>query len=157
MDQEQQRAKWRAAYARKFPEGFKRRRNAAQRAKQRASQNKYNNQPGIIHTRRLQSTVREYLAGYTESAQAMVGCSVTDLRKHLDASLGGAPVMQWRLAYIRHPREFNLDNKDEQAICFHYTNMYARPLRLKPDSSLCPFRPAPSQAGSSRAGLSEQV
>ena len=154
MDPDTRRARWRADYAQKFPEGFKRRRNAEQRAKQRAAQKKYNTRPAVRYSR----MVREYLAGKgPKQARDIVGCSPQDLRRHLDASLQGAPVLKWALAYVRHPRHFNLEVDSDVAICFHYRNMYARPIRLKPDSSLSPCQPAPSPADSSRAEPSEMA
>ena len=158
-DQEQKRAEWRAIYARQYPVGFKRRRNAEQTAKQLIAQRRYMNSPGIYQRRKLQRCVRQYLEGRSTHVASMVGCTPQELRAHLEATMSGAQVIQWHLSYIRHPREFNLDREEDRKICFHYSNMYARPVRLvsMPGSSQCPSQQAPSQVGSSRAVLSAQV
>ena len=64
-DQEEQRRLWREKYARMYPAGFKRRRNAAQTALQRAAQRRYQKKEHVLLTRRLQRQVREYLVPST--------------------------------------------------------------------------------------------
>ena len=145
-DQEEQRRLWREKYARMYPPGFKRRRNAAQTALQRAAQRRYQKKEHVLLTRRLQRQVREYLAGTNKLAADMVGCSHGQLKSHLEASLGAAPVLQWHLAYHRHPREFNLNEREDQCACFHYSNLYAKPIHVE-GAFRCPLQPAQLPAG----------
>lgn len=156
---EEKRAEWRAMYARQYPEGFKRRRNAEQTRKQAASQARYRKRPHVICMRRLQVSVRNYLrgSGNSDEAASLVGCSPDKLRAHLDATLQGQDVLQWHLSYHRHPREFNLENLDDRKVCFHYTNMYARPVRLRTTAFQPPSLPVPLRASSSRAVLETEV
>ena len=155
-DQETQRRLWREKYARMYPPGFKRRRNAEQTALQRASQRRYQSQSRVLLVRRLQRQVREYLAGTSKIAANMVGCTQAQLKEHLEATLTGAPVLQWCLAYHKHPREFNLNQEEDQRACFHYSNMYARPIRVE-GTFRSPSQQAQSQAASSHAVLSYQA
>ena len=158
-DQEQKRAEWRAIYARQYPVGFKRRRNAEQTERQLIAQRRYMKKEGIYQRRRLQRHVRQYLEGKSPHVASMVGCTPQEFQAHLEATMSGAQVLKWHLSYRRHPREFNLDREADRMACFHYSNMYARPVRLvsMPGSSQYPSQQAPSQVGSSRAVLSAQV
>ncbi len=67
----------------------------------------------------------------TKSARTMqlVGCSVTDLKKHLEKQF--QPGMSWdnwgndgwHIDHIRPCSSFDLNDPAEQVKCFHYTNM----------------------------------
>lgn len=153
--QEEKRAQWREMYARQYPPGFKRRRNAEQTAKQLIAQRRYQQQEGIIQMRKLQRQVRHYLKGgqpRDANIGRMVGCTPQELQAHLDATMSGANVLKWNLTYRRHPREFDLDREEDRAACFHFSNMYARPVRLHHASSFqCPSRLAPPPEDSSHA------
>jgi len=151
MDDERRR-KWRETYKKQYPTGFKRRRDAAQTGMQRAAQRRYEGRAGIGTMRRLQRQVRQYLVGKGKAAAAMVGCTSAQLREHLEQTLQGAEVLQWHLSYHRHPREFNLDREVDRNACFHYTNMYARPVRLSSTVSSTVSFPLPSQPAPSPAG-----
>ena len=155
-DQEEQRRIWREKYARMYPPGFKRRRNAEQTALQRASQRRYQRKEGVYQTRKLQRLVREYLSGRSKTAASMVGCTQAELKAHLDATIKGANALQWHLSYRRHPREFNLDREEDRCACFHFSNMYAKPIRVV-GSFQCPSQPVQLPEGSSREVLSRQV
>lgn len=137
IDIEEQRRRGREAYAKAYPPGFKRRRNAEQTKRQRAAQRRYQNQAKVVNARRLQRQVREYLAGTGKAAAAMIGCSQEQLKAHLESTIGGAP--NWKLAYHRHPRQFD----DDRGECHHYTNLYAIPIP-QPGSFQCPSQPAQS-------------
>ena len=157
--QEEKRAEWRARYARQYPPGFKRRRNAEQTAKQLASQNRYRKQPHVVWMRRIQLSVRNFLRGQSGSSEAaaLVGCTRDELRAHLDATLSRQDVLQWHLCYHRHPREFNLDCLEDRQACFHHSNMYARAVRLRTAAFPPPSQQAPSPASSSHAAPSVPV
>lgn len=59
----------------------------------------------------------------------LVGCSVTDLKKHLEKQF--QPGMSWdnwgndgwHIDHIRPCSSFDLTDPAEQVKCFHYTNM----------------------------------
>lgn len=154
--QEELRAEWRAMYARQYPPGFKRRRNAEQKAKQKRSQKRYGAQQHVIHMRRVRRLAARFLVGKNPAAQELFGCTPAELRAHLDATLcSGA--LQWHLCYHRHPREFDLDCLEDRKACFHYTNLYARKVCITTAPFPPPSRRAPSQAGSSHAVLETPV
>ena len=151
-DIEEQRRRGREAYARAYPPGFKRRRNAEQTKLQRAAQRRYQNQAKVVNARRLQRQVREYLAGTSKAAATMIGCSQEQLKAHLESTLAGAKVIEWKLGYHRHPREFD----DDRGACHHYTNLYAIPIPQS-GSFQCPLQQARSPTDSSHAVLSYQA
>ena len=139
---EEQRRIGRASYARSYPLGLKRRRNAAQTALQRIAQRRYQLQPEVVNSRRLQRQVRHYISGKGKAGAAMIGCSQEDLKAHLDSTLNGALVLQWKLAYRRPPSSFVPCEAG-----YHYTNIYAKPVALQ-GSSLCPLQQALSPTDS---------
>jgi len=151
MNQDDKRARWREEYARKYPVGFPRRRNAEQTKKQLAAQCRYQQQEPIALTRKLQKQARTLLHGPSKPAEALVGCTHDQLCAHLDAPEG-----KWNLLYYTHPREYNLKDPVQQKACFNYRNMYARPT-ITPGTFQCPLRQAPSPEGSSRAVRSVQA
>ena len=146
-DQEEQRRIWREMYAITYPPGFKRRRNAEQTRLQRVAQRRYQVQATVTNKRRLQRQVRDYLAGKGKAAANIVGCSQAQFKAHLERTLGGAVCLQWKVAYHRPPKEFDLTSAADQAVCFHYANMYATPVDAQA-SSLCPSQLARSPTGS---------
>ena len=132
MEQELLRAKWRQKYAKLYPHGFPRRRNAEQKEKQLQAQRRYQQREPIASIRRLQKLARTLLKKNSKSAQQLVGCTHEELMQHL----APLPKGKWYLAYHKHPREFNLQDRMQVAACFHYSNMHARPnLTLKTSQS----------------------
>lgn len=156
MNQEEKRAQWRESYARRFPPGFPRRRNAEQTRKQLAAQQVYESRQPVMRIRRLQKVVRRLLKGPFKAGEQLVGCTHEQLVAHFNFP------GQFCVAYLRHPREFNLDNMTERHAAFHYTNLYARPKSITANSThaksfQCPLQQAQSLAVSSHAARTAQV
>jgi hypothetical protein len=57
----------------------------------------------------------------------LVGCSIDDLRKHLELQFTGGMTFKnygsWHVDHIKPCSRFNLTNPSEQRECFHYTNL----------------------------------
>lgn len=147
LSPESRRRKWREQYSRSFPDGFKRRRNAEQTAKQRAAQRAYDQRRLNSPLRKLQISVRRFLSGKSDTAQDLIGCSREELLAHLESTLP-PHVATWKLGYVTPPREFDLTKNDERKQCFHYSNLKAQATRLNhaAATSQLPLTPAPLQA-----------
>ena len=147
-------AKNRVAYAKRYPPGFKRRRNAEQRKKQIIAQRRYRNQPHVLRATRYVRQVKQLLEGRSAPLVARyVGCSGKALHAYLQST---TTATAWRLAFHVSAQSFDLTDEAERKRCFHYTNMYARPL-TDTGASQSPLPQAPWQANSLHAELSAQV
>lgn len=127
---EERRLRWRQEYARQYPAGFKRRRNAKQHEKQAASKLFYKRQPHAKHMRIVRRQVIQYLQGKRDTFANVVGCSREHLKDHLNAFLVGQTALRWKLAYCRHPRTFDLTRFEDYRACFHWSNMYAEEIKI---------------------------
>jgi hypothetical protein len=125
---EETRQQQRQQYHNLYPPGFKRRRNAEQTALQRAAQRNYDRRRGKAPARVLQKKVRNFLNGTCEQGAELVGCTREELQQHLEQGLAGN-VFEWKLSYIKHPREFDLTDDEQCKLCFHYTNLRALPTK----------------------------
>jgi len=97
--------------------------------KHAAEQRRTNPQYALRH--RLTIRVREVLKGSykSKSVEALTGCSYNELKKHMESKFTEG--MTWKLFlqgkiqidHIRPCCSFDLTKPEEQAICFHYTNL----------------------------------
>jgi hypothetical protein len=77
----------------------------------------------------LRNRTREVLHGRVKSARTLelLGCSLIDLRQHLESKF--LPQMtwenygQWHIDHIIPCASFDLSQAEQQARCFHYTNL----------------------------------
>ena len=150
--EELRRERWRASYARRYPAGFKRRRNAEQTARQRAAQRTYREKTNVGIMRKMHSQVRQYLEGKCRAPHIadIVGCTPEQLEAHLRATAEPSP--KWHLSYRKPPREFELEREQDTRDCFHFSNLYAKSVHFNcAGASLFPSQLAPSQANQSHA------
>ena len=81
---------------------------------------------------RLTSALKSKNAIKQLSAIALIGCSIEDLKKHIESQwLPGMTwenhtLKGWHIDHIKPCNTFDLTNLEEQKKCFHYTNL--RPL-----------------------------
>lgn len=65
-----------------------------------------------------------------KSTTILVGCSIPDLIKHLEAQfltgMSWDNRSEWHVDHIRHVSTFDLTKREQQLECFHFTNL--RPL-----------------------------
>ena len=127
---EERRLRWRQEYARQYPAGFKRRRNAEQHEKQAAAKRYHKRQAHVKQMRVVRQHVLQYLQGKRDSFASVVGCTREHLNDHLSACLSGQETLQWKLAYRRHPRTFDLSRREDYLACFHWSNMYAESIKI---------------------------
>lgn len=128
---EERRAMWRLQYHNRYPEGFKRQRNAEQTARQRKAQRKYDQKRSALPMRIYQRKVQRFLSGIIKKkGEELVGCTREQLVAHLTAPLDD-DVIEWKLQYLVHPREFDLNDAVQRSHCFHYTNLAARPVKRR--------------------------
>ena len=69
--------------------------------------------------------------GQTSSIEALLGCSIKELRAHIEAQFDGAMCWAnygtaWELDHVTPCRAYDLTHEDQQAACFHHSNL--RPL-----------------------------
>ena len=148
------RAAARDNYAKQYPHGFKRRRNALQREKQIIAQRRYNRQPHIVRATKYVRQVKAFIAGKKAPLVApYIGCTREEFIAHLQST---TTAKRWRVVFHNSAQSFDLTNNDHCAHCFHYSNMYAVPF-THADASQSPSLPAPSQANSSREAPLAQV
>jgi hypothetical protein len=159
--QEEKRAKWRKEYRRKYPHGFKRRRTHKQTTLQLTAQHHYDTQPHVISAKRWQLKVRQYMQGsmaHAEELHDLIGLGASALRDYLAATMTGAQTNHWNMTYHTSPRRFNLDSLEDRRVCFHYKNMYAKPVTFSHlHASQFPSPPAQLQAAPTRAVFVAQV
>ena len=158
---EEKRAKWRKEYRRKYPHGFKRRRTHAQTTLQLTAQHHYDTQPHVISAKRWQLKVRQYMQGsmaHAEELRDLIGLDASALRDYLAATMVGAQTHHWNITYYTSPRRFNLESEQDRRVCFHYTNMYAKPVTFSHlNASQFPSPPAQLQAAPTRAVFVAEV
>jgi hypothetical protein len=85
--------------------------------------------PGYDAMIRLRKRLSKVLAGEKKSASCrkLVGCSPSELQAHLESRF--APGMSWEnrhlwhIDHIRPCASFDLTDPDQQAQCFHYSNL----------------------------------
>ena len=144
---ETRRRKWREQYRRSYPDGFKRRRNAEQTAKQRAAQQLYEQRRRQSPLRKHQLLVRKFLNGANNGAEALVGCSRKELVAYLD-NLVPPNTLKWKLGYVQQPSEFDLTDPEQCKLCFHFKNLVPQVVQLNRlvSASQCPSTLAPLQA-----------
>ena len=125
---DEDRRKEREHYHVKYPQGFKRQRNAEQTALQRAAQKKYEQRRSKMPMRKWQIKVRQFLNGKNDLGQSIVGCTREELIQHLQSTVD-LDVVKWKMAYLKKPSEFDWTQPDVVQKCFHYTNLIAYPLK----------------------------
>jgi len=144
--QEEKQAKWRKEYRLKYPPGFKRRRTHKQTVLQLTAQQRYEIQPHIAKAKMWQFKVRQYMQGSKANAEELrdlIGLDADALREYLAATMTGAQTSHWKMTYYTSPRRFNLESLEDRRVCFHHTNMYAKPVTFSHlDASLFPSPPA---------------
>jgi len=115
----------REEYHQQFPMGFKRKRNAAQREKQRVSQRRYalRCRAGTVVVRRLLRLANG--GGCPDKCEELVGCSRDDFVRHLHATMVHPDVPRISIRFHVPLSKYNLDDKEQAKQAFHYTNMYA--------------------------------
>ena len=84
---------------------------------------------GEILRSRLRCALKNKKTLKTSSAIELVGCSLSELKKHLEKqfkegmSWGNHSLYGWHIDHIKPVSSFNLIDIDEQKKCFHYTNL----------------------------------
>ena len=85
---------------------------------------------GVNLRNRLNETLRLQGAKRTLSALEIIGCSVEELRVHLEGLFKPGMTWEngrrWHIDHIRPCCSFDLTDPEQQRACFHYTNL--RPL-----------------------------
>lgn len=127
MTTEEQRAKRRDQYARCYPIGLKRKRDAKQREKQRVSQRNYELFVRKGPRRNLSTKVKLLSLGKgpEEKCKDIVGCTRTEFIKHLRSTMVDPDVPTFRLCYHLPLRGFNMHDPEQAKKAYHYTNIYA--------------------------------
>jgi hypothetical protein len=89
-----------------------------------------------VISERIRSRVRNVLNGKVKSKSTLelLGCSIDDLKNHLQSKFYANMSWEnygsyWHIDHIRACASFNLQNEEEQKICFHYSNL--QPLTAK--------------------------
>jgi hypothetical protein len=89
-----------------------------------------------VISERIRSRVRSVLNGKVKSKNTLklLGCSIDDLKNHLESKFYANMSWEnygsyWHIDHIRPCASFNLQNEEEQKICFHYSNL--QPLTAK--------------------------
>ena len=73
--------------------------------------------------------VRAQKAYKASNARNLIGCSYTDLRKHLENLFSPGMTWEnngrhgWHIDHIRPCASFDLTDPEQQKQCFHYTNL----------------------------------
>lgn len=85
-------------------------------------------------SKRIRSRVKSVMSGRTKSAPTLrlIGCTVDQLRLHLQSKFKRGMNWNnygkvWHIDHIQPCASFDLSNPDEQARCFHFSNL--QPLR----------------------------
>lgn len=89
-----------------------------------------------VISERIRSRVRNVLNGKVKSKSTLelLGCSIDDLKDHLESKFYANMSWEnygsyWHIDHIHPCASFNLQNEEEQKICFHYSNL--QPLTAK--------------------------
>lgn len=127
MTTDELRAQRRDSYARTYPIGLKRKRDAKQRAKQRVSQRNYELLVRKGPRRSLSTHVRLFSLGKgaEEKCEDIVGCTRAAFMQHLKSTMVDPDVATFRLCYHLPLRQFNMHDPAQAKKAYHYTNIYA--------------------------------
>jgi hypothetical protein len=93
--------------------------------------NKESRKNNINHriSHNLRSRINKALKGIdkAQSTISLLGCSIEDFRKHIEnqfrEGMNWDNYGSWHVDHIRPCASFDLRDKDQQKICFHYTNL----------------------------------
>lgn len=93
-----------------------------------------------VISERIRHRIRNVLNGKVKSKSTLelLGCSIDDLKNHLQSKFYANMSWDnygsyWHIDHIRPCASFNLENEEEQKICFHYSNL--QPLTAKDNLS----------------------
>lgn len=93
-----------------------------------------------VISERIRHRVRNILNGKVKSQNTLklLGCSIPELMKHLESKFYGEMTWgnygsYWHIDHIRPCASFNLQKKEEQKLCFHFSNL--QPLTAKENLS----------------------
>lgn len=127
MTTEEQRARGRDSYAKSFPIGLKRKRDAKQREKQRVSQRNYELLVRKGPRRNLSNKVKLLSLGKGPEKQCteIVGCTRSEFIQHLKSTMVDPNVATFRLCFHKPLRGFNMHDAKQAKKAYHYTNIYA--------------------------------
>ena len=127
MTTEQRRAIQRDRYAKCYPIGLKRKRDAKQREKQRIAQRNYELLVRKGPRRNLSIKVKQLSLGKGPEAKCkeIVGCSRSEFIRHLRSTMVKPDVTSFRLCYHVPLRQFDMHDPEQAKKAFHYTNIYA--------------------------------
>jgi len=79
----------------------------------------------LIHNCRVR--IRRALISKSKRTMKLLGCTVTELWKHLEKQFQPGMTREnygeWHVDHIKPCALFDLTRDEEQAICFHYTNL----------------------------------
>jgi len=111
----------REEYHQQFPTGFKRKRNAEQREKQRVSQRRY-----AKRRQQARGLIRRALRlangkGNASKCKELVGCTREEFVQHLRQYTDGTIALRFFIPVSR----YNLDDHEQLQEAFHYRNIYA--------------------------------
>ena len=89
-----------------------------------------------VISERIRHRIRNVLNGKVKSKSTLelLGCSIDDLKNHLQSKFYANMSWEnygsyWHIDHIRPCASFDLQNEEEQHICFHYSNL--QPLTAK--------------------------
>jgi hypothetical protein len=75
----------------------------------------------------LRLRMRQALRGETKARKRLVGCSTSQLLSHLEGQfkkgMNWENYGQWEIDHIIPCSAFDLSDPEQQAICFHYSNL----------------------------------
>jgi len=86
---------------------------------------------GYNMKRRLQASlyqaIRLYGVGKKPHTMRLVGCTITELSKHVEskflAGMSWSNQLEWEIDHIKPCSSFDLSDPEQQRQCFHYTNL----------------------------------
>jgi len=91
--------------------------------------NRYHNDPAFKIKMTLSRRMRGLIKKNGTRTVDLIGCSIDDLKKHLEAKFTDGMNWEnygrngWHIDHIRPCAGFDLTKKKQQKICFHYTNL----------------------------------
>jgi hypothetical protein len=91
--------------------------------------NRYHNDPAFKIKMTLSRRMRALIKKDGSRTVDLIGCSIDDLKKHLEAKFtdgmnwGNYGRNGWHIDHILPCASFDLTKKKQQKICFHYTNL----------------------------------
>ena len=90
---------------------------------------KYHSNPNIKLSMNIRRRINSALKGKNKSKQTLelLGCSVKKIWEHLESKFKPGMTKEnhgkWHIDHIRPCASFDLTDQNQQAICFHYTNL----------------------------------